>query len=392
MTAGEFAILAMPAPSKPPAPTRKVYYVARRSNAPLMAVGIAILVALAAVIHHPQQASATRGPVQRLYMPINIDPVDLAEKLRAGKFDVVQTAIKTAEAAANADPRSELNLTYTMSVFAIPDPAIADQLKQWAANSPDSAIAHCARAIALDQAAMHARGHEGGPASRIPSDDFLEMEKDLNQAMMEADSARSLDPSLMNAYLIAIDAAKMETDPVAMEEASKRALNKFPLSLQVHLTLIASMAPRWGGSYDAMDKFANESQAGVAQNPLLKYLLGFPALEQAKDLQLDEKWDQTIPLLNHAIEVGGDWAPFYTARGKSLYALKKYDDAFADFQTANDLLPDEADNLAMMALTSHFLNKPQDALGFANRYMKIGESDKEVADVREWAVAKVLQQ
>jgi tetratricopeptide (TPR) repeat protein len=325
-------------------------------------------------------------------MPINIDPVVLAEKLRAGKFDVVQTAIRTAEAAANADPRSELNLTYAMSVFAIPDPAIADQLKQWAADSPDSAIAHCGRAIALDQAAMHARGHEGGPASSIPSDDFLEMEKDLNQAMMEADSARSLDPNLMNAYLIAIDAAKMETDPVAMEEASKRALNKFPLSLQVHLTLIASMAPRWGGSYDAMDKFANESQAGVAQNPLLKYLLGFPALEQAKDLQLDEKWDQTIPLLNHAIEVGGDWAPFYTARGKSLYALKRYDDAFADFQTANDLLPDEADNLAMMALTSHFLNKPQDALGFANRYLKIGESDKEVADVREWAVAKVLQQ
>ncbi|HLI81691.1 MAG TPA: DUF4034 domain-containing protein [Candidatus Binataceae bacterium] len=382
----------MPAPSRPPAPSRKVYYVARRSNAPLMAVGVAILVALAAVIHHPQQASATRGPIQRLYMPISIDPVDLAEKLRAGKFAEVQTAIKTAEAAAIADPRSELNLTYAMSIFAIPDPAIADQLKQWAADSPDSAIAHCARAIALDQAAAHARGHEGGPASSIPSDDFLEMEKDLNQAVMQADSARSLDPNLMSAYLIAIDAAKLESDPVAMEEASKRALTKFPLSLQVHETLIASMAPRWGGSYDAMDKFANESQVGVAQNPLLKYLLGFPSLEQAKDLQIDEKWDQTIALLNHAIEVGGDWAPFYTARGKSFYQLKKYDEANADFLTANDLLPDKAENLEMMALTSHFLNKPKDALGFANRYLKIGESDKEVADVREWAVSQILKQ
>ena len=357
-----------------------------------MAVGVALLVALAAVIHHPRQASATRGPIQRLYMPISIDPVDLAEKLRAGKFAEVQTAIKTAEAAANADPRSELNLTYAMSIFAIPDPTLADQLKQWAADSPDSAIAHCARAIALDQAAAHARGHEGGPASSIPSEDFLEMEKDLSQAVMQADSARSLDPNLMNAYLIAIDAAKMESDPVAMEEASKRALTKFPLSFQVHESLIASMAPRWGGSYDAMDKFANESQVGVAQNPLLKYLLGFPSLEQAKDLQIDEKWDQTIALINHAIEVGGDWAPFYTARGKSFYQLKKYDEANADFLTANDLLPDKAENLEMMALTSHFLNKPNDALGFANRYLKIGESDKEVADVREWAVSQILKQ
>src|SRR5208282_3741823 len=99
------------------------------------------------------------------------------------------------------------------------------------------------------------------------------------------------------------DAAKMESDSVAMEDASKRALGKFPLSFQVRRTLIIAMAPRWGGAYDAMDKFANESQARVAQNPMLKYLLGFPSMEQAKDLQLDEKWEQTIPLLNHALEV-----------------------------------------------------------------------------------------
>ena len=392
-TAGEFANVAMPAAvPKPPGPMRKMYFDKRRSNAPLMAVGVAILVALAAVIHHPQQASATRGPIQRLYMPINIDPVELSEKVRAGKFDDVQRLIKTAEEQAGADPRNELNLTYAMSVFAIPDPAIADQLKQWALDAPDSAIAHCARAIALDEAAAHARGQQGGPASSIPSADFLEMEKDLNQAMMEADSARSLDANLMNAYLIAIDAAKMESDSVAMEEASKRAQAKFPLSLQVHTTLIAAMTPKWGGSYDKMDQFAHESQVGVAQNPLLKYLLGFPALEQAKDLQIDEKWDQSIPLLNHAIEEGGDWAPFYTARGKAFYQLKKYDQASADFQIANDLLPDRAENLELMAMTSHFLDKPNDALGFCNRYLKIGESDKEVADVREWAIGKILPQ
>jgi tetratricopeptide (TPR) repeat protein len=377
---------------QPPGNLRKIYYEKRRSNAPLMAVGVAILVALAVVIHRPQQASATRGPIQRLYVPISIDPVDLSEKVRAGKFDAVQALIKTAEDQANADPRNELNLTYAMSVFAIPDPAITDQLKQWAQDTPDSAIAHCARAIALDQAAAHARGEQGGSASSIPSSDFLEMEKDLNQAMMEADSARALDANLMNSYLIAIDAAKMESDSVAMEEASKRALAKFPLSLQVHTTLIAAMTPKWGGSYDKMDEFAHESQAGVAQNPLLKYLLGFPALEQARDLQVDEKWDQSIPILNHAIEEGGDWAPFYTARGKAFYEVKKYDQAIADFQIANDLMPDQAENLEFMALTSHFLDKPNDALGFCNRYLKIGESDKEVADIREWAIGKILPQ
>jgi tetratricopeptide (TPR) repeat protein len=381
----------MPPPPRP-APTRKTYKYPHRSNAPLMAVGVAVLIAVAVLVHHPRQARATRGPVQRLYVPISVDPVGIVDKLKAGDFVAVESHIKAYETLANADPRAEMNLVYAFSAFALPDPAIADQLKKWAADSPDSAIAHCARAMALERAAAHARGHEGGPSSSIQPGDFVDMEKDLSQATMEADSARALDPDLMNAYLIAIDAAKMETDPVAMEVASKRALGKFPLSFQVRRSLIVAMAPRWGGSYDAMDKFANESQARVGQNPAMRYLLGFPSLEQAKDLQLDEKWEETLPLLDHAIEVGGDYAPFYTARGKSLYALKRYDEALADLQCANELMPDDEQNLEMLALTSHLLNKPNDTLGFANRYLKLGDSDKDIADVREWAVAKILKQ
>ena len=125
-----------------------------------------------------------------------------------------------------------MNLVYAFNAFALPDPTIPDQVKKWAADSPDSAIAHCARAVVLEREAARARGHDGGPSSSIQPADFVEMEKALNQATMEADSARTLDPTLMNAYLIAIIAAKMESDPVAMEDASKRALGKFSAELR----------------------------------------------------------------------------------------------------------------------------------------------------------------
>lgn len=374
------------------APARKTYYRPRRSNAPLMAVGLAILLAFAAMVHHPTQARATRGPVQRLYNPVTVDPVGIAEAIKDGKFAEVEAQIKSYQAAVNHDPRAEINLAYAFDAFALPDPAIADQLKKWAADSPESAIAHCARAMLLEREAAQARGHEGGPTSSIPSDHFMEMEKDLSQSVMEADSARSLDPGLINAYLPAIDAAKMEADPVAMEEASKRALEKFPTSFQIRRTLIIGLEPRWGGSYDAMDKFANESQARVSQNPALRFLLGFPAMAQARALQVDEKWEESIPLLDHAIEVGGDYAPFYTCRGNSYYNLKKYDEAFADLRSANELMPDNADTLETLALTAHLLKKPSDALEYSNRYLKLGLPDKDIAETRDWAVAQVLKQ
>jgi hypothetical protein len=210
-----------PAPSRPV--PRKIYKYPQRSNAPLMAVGVAILIAIAVVVHHPHPASATRGPVQRLFMPVNVDPVGIVEKLKAGNFAAIETQIKTYQAAANADPRAEMNLVYAFNAFTLPDSAIGDQVKTWTAHAPDSAIAHCARAVVLEQAAARARGHEGGPSSSIQPDAFVEMEKDLSQATMEADSARSLDPELMNAYLTAINAATLESDPVALEDASKRA-------------------------------------------------------------------------------------------------------------------------------------------------------------------------
>ncbi len=84
----------MPAPPRPapsrPVP-RKTYKYPRRSNAPLMAVGVAILIALAVVVHHPRQASATRGPVQRLYAPISVDQVGIVEKIKAGNFAAVES-------------------------------------------------------------------------------------------------------------------------------------------------------------------------------------------------------------------------------------------------------------------------------------------------------------
>ena len=51
----------------------------------------------------------------------------------------------------------------------------------------------------------------------------------------------------------------------------------------------------------------------------------------------------------------------------------------------------EAQNLEMLALTAHSLNQPNDTLGFANRYLKLGEPDKNIDDVREWAVAQILK-
>ncbi len=375
-------------------PVRRNYHPPKKSafsTAQLIGIGAAVLVVVAVIAHHPQQARATRGPVERLYSPLQVDSLTVLEKLKAGNFSALEAQFKDFESTAATDPRAEMNLTYAFGVFALPDPEISGKVRQWVSQFPESAIAHCARSIVLEQIAAKARGHEGGSTTSIPLEHFKDMETALNRTVTEAESARAFDPNLVTAWIPSIDAAKMESDTTTMDELSRESLAKFPTSFQLRRAIIIAMEPRWGGSYDAMDKFAHESQAYVAQNPTLRYLLGFTAMEQARELQDDGKWAAAIPLLNKAIEVGGDYPSFYTYRANSFYNLKRYDDALADLLCANDLMPDTPENLDMLALTSHVLNKPSDALEYSNLYMKLGESDKEVADVHDWAVAQVLK-
>ena len=380
--------------SKSGNPFRSTNYSARKTGLPklaLLIVGALVVIVLAVLTHHHQPVKVARGPLQRLYSPLTVDPSAIVENLKAGKFNLVESTLKSFEQATAKDPRAEMNLVYGFGAFASSDDAIGVKVREWAAAWPDSANAHCARAVVLVEAASHARGRDGGPISSLPPDRFMDMEKDLNQAVMEADSARGLDPGLINAYLPAIEAARMEMDPVTMEEASKRAFDKFPASFQARRAAITAMEPRWGGSYDAMDKFANESQAYVSMNPMLHYLLGFPAMAQAQDLQAAEKWEPAISLLDHAIELGGDYPAFYTYRGNSNYGLKNYDQALVDYKSANELTPDDPENLQMLALTAHELNRATDALSYANRYLKLEDPNKEVADVHEWALSQVLK-
>ncbi len=378
-----------------PGPVRRNYQPQKKSGfstAQLIGVGAAVLVVIAFIAHRPQRARATRGPVERLYAPLSIDNLSTLEKLKSGEFRALDAQIKDFESAAASDPRAEMNLTDMFSVFALGDPQVAEKVQQWVRQSPDSAAAHLARAIVAEQEAIQARGRDGGKSTDLPQRNYDDMQVALNRSTTEAESARALDPNLVSARIPLIDAARMGQDPPDISLVSDGTLGKFPASFEIRRAMIIAMEPRWGGSYDAMDKFAHESQAYIAQNPMLRYLLGFVAMDQARELQAQGKWEAAIPLLNKAIEVGGDYPDFYTLRGTSFYNLKQYDDARADFLCANDLMPDIPENLDLLARIAQALNKPSDALQYSSLYLKLGESDREVASINKWARSQVLKQ
>ena len=69
----------------------------------------------------------------------------------------------------------------------------------------------------------------------------------------------------------------------AIHEAIEAALRQDPNTSLVRETYMFKLTPRWGGSYDAMDAFAQEAQAHASANPQLVDLLGNSSGERGLD-------------------------------------------------------------------------------------------------------------
>jgi tetratricopeptide (TPR) repeat protein len=111
-----------------------------------------------------------------------------------------------------------------------------------------------------------------------------------------------------------------------------------------------------------MSKFAQQSLALVKENPCMHWLLGFVDSDTGETLGLHGQYDPSIAALTRAIQKGGDYSGFYFIRGVSYGQSGAYAQAFADFDRANELSPQDPEVLIRRAFTLAKLKKPKQVL------------------------------
>ena len=72
--------------------------------------------------------------------------------------------------------------------------------------------------------------------------------------------------------------------------ALNSALEISPASYKIRAHYLYSITPRWGGSFEEMQAFINESLTHVSENPKLELLLGIFYAEAGEMLALDRKY------------------------------------------------------------------------------------------------------
>jgi tetratricopeptide (TPR) repeat protein len=343
----------------------------------------ATVVSLVALQIANRPPTSVRGPLRVLTPRFTANKAMLIQELRDRKFQALDTQLNSYQKGFEQNALEEGNLSIAFEAFSFTDTALGPLLEQWVKSEPDSYPAHLARAKYLLALGWQARGDHN--ADKTSEEQFNEMKRLFGESANEAVAAIKLNPKASIAYAAIIDAAKGVSDSKAMESAYSAGIRSVPLSLSIRASVMSALRPRWGGSYDAMEKFAEDAQKYAAQNPRLESLKG-AADDDKGDLALGAgDRNKAIRFYNHALDEGGDFAIAYAGRGSAYDQINRFDDALEDLSRANRLRPQDPNTLEALAYLYVHLNRPKDTLAVIQEYQQFAILPSDIVTLEQWA-------
>jgi tetratricopeptide (TPR) repeat protein len=206
-------------------------------------------------------------------------------------------------------------------------------------------MALAARGIHHEGVGWHKRG--GRWACETPPENFEGMRDAHATAFPDLDEAIARRPGLVAGYRALIRIATANGAPNEVKRSLLgQALAVCPDCYQIRVVYMFGILPRWGGSYEMMRAFAEES-AGASANPKLRVLAGYPDEDRCNRLRRDGKPAEALAACNRAL-TNGESADFYEERAR-LLAKSNTPAALADVDRALWLRPQRTDLLEQRA-------------------------------------------
>lgn len=326
------------------------------------------------------------------------DLVAIKDLALAKNFDELESQLGAYEAAYRKDPKAETDHVLSYEAFSLNDPRLADALGAWITAKPQSAAAHLAMGIFLNAEAWRARG--GKFIDKTSNRQISGMEHYFGESKPELKKAIALNPRFDLAILHLLKRETAMGDDAQQKLLFEEALRFNPAFFSVYWARMHQLKPRWGGSYQAMAALIAQGQKYVDKNPRLKELQGAVEHDQGTLLWESKQYQQSLPLLTKAIELGAHYYS-YIDRAWSREKLNDIEGAIGDYSSALSVRPDELRALKRRGILLYRQGRYEEALRDLDRasllepgdennvfergnvYRKLGQLDKAEADYTE---------
>lgn len=203
----------------------------------------------------------------------------------ADRFAELEASLGMAQTAYEADTNAEDAMNEAFRVLQVADPDLEPHFDLWIAQHPRSYAARVARGQYLYEMGYAWRGTAW--ANKTHPGRFKMMHYYLERAYRDLGEAVTLTGKPVRAYSVMIRAARLASGREVAGELLERAIKTDPYATGTYLAYASLLAPRWGGSHEAMHSLAANMEG--RQHPKL--------LDAGKQIRADviaDKADQSF--------------------------------------------------------------------------------------------------
>lgn len=247
--------------------------------------------------------------------------------LLEGQYKELDRELTVLQKEYRTNAAAEKQLHEAVYEFYRSDSKVGKALHKWLGVQPNSAMAHLARGVYRTKMGWTNRGT--GWASDTTDDQFSGMGAWFEAAGQDFVEALTLEPTLVEAYcyLIEID---MNFGGRQTRQLFETALKIHPSSFVAREYFTHSLLPRWGGSYEAIQKVAADTGSYYARAPHLKVLEGRVSADIASLAAHRGDYKQALGYFDKALANGDFWF-FNQGKGEALWELDDYSGALDQF-------------------------------------------------------------
>lgn len=314
------------------------------------------------------------------------DKLHILALLEKQDYDGLEQLLTGLQQATENNIAEETKTYFAFDAFATSRPGVASLLQKWVAARPSSYCAQLATGIYFLELGIDRRG--GDWASKTSTEQFAQMNAAFDQAIPYLQAALSINPRLTDAYAAQITIAVFRGDDELEQALTQKGLEIAPASFNIRRIHMAALEPRWGGSYAAMEEFAEQSQIHAAAFPKLKVLRGLIAWDQGTYAFADKDYGKAAELFTQALK-SGEYSFFYADRSKAYFRMASYDEALEDAEVALRLYPQTQEFLIAKAYALTALGRLDEASADLELATALNPECQCLANVTKWVAARV---
>jgi tetratricopeptide (TPR) repeat protein len=309
------------------------------------------------------------------------DAMSILDDLKSGRFDIVDSLLVRKQRLFEQNYRYEDYVYRAFHRLAVPDSSLEPLFSRWIELKPSSFAARQARAEYYHGLGWACRGTRW--ASETSAEQFAGMESFFKRAEEDARDALEIEPRLLVAYEMLLDIARTRGETYSASLIMDHAVKLCPYSYRIRYWFMMNLTPRWGGTHEAMEAFARESQGLADVNPRMRALRAFAPWDKGRIAVADSEYDAAGEFYREALSYGDNFVVL-DSRARLYWRLNQYEDAKKYFERALAINPYDDETAVNAARMTCYMGRTDESIALTKQAERNFPYSQELRDFKDW--------